>query len=79
MLKIMLRAGAASCYGSGPGFDQMMRLLAAPALQHWLHHYSSVRKQNTFKDGEVSDVQYSKRKRGWGKGGGVYGLIIKYD
>jgi hypothetical protein len=28
-----VRAGAASRYGSGS--DQMMRLLAAPALQHW--------------------------------------------
>jgi outer membrane protein assembly factor BamB len=29
-------AGAASCYGSGSG--QMMRLLAAPAPQHWVFH-----------------------------------------
>jgi hypothetical protein len=30
-----VRAGAESCYGS----TEMMRLLAAPALQHWLQHY----------------------------------------
>jgi hypothetical protein len=28
-------AGAASLYGSGSVSDQKMRLLAAPALQHW--------------------------------------------
>jgi hypothetical protein len=28
-------AGAASRYGSGSGSDQKMRLLAAPAPQHW--------------------------------------------
>jgi hypothetical protein len=28
-----VKAGAASRYGSG--YDQMMRLLAAPAPQHW--------------------------------------------
>jgi hypothetical protein len=29
-------AGAASRYGSGSSSDQMMRLLAAPAPQHWV-------------------------------------------
>jgi hypothetical protein len=33
-------AGAASRYGSGS--DQMMRLLAAPAPQHWLKHSISL-------------------------------------
>jgi hypothetical protein len=30
-----VRAGAATCYGSGSCSDQMMRLFAAPAPQHW--------------------------------------------
>jgi hypothetical protein len=33
MINTIVGAGAASRYGSGS--DQMMRLLAAPALQHW--------------------------------------------
>jgi hypothetical protein len=32
-------AGAASRYGFGYSSDQMMRLLAAPAPQHWLQRY----------------------------------------
>jgi hypothetical protein len=32
--------GAASRYGSGSGSDQKMRLLAAPAPQHWFESFS---------------------------------------
>jgi hypothetical protein len=32
-----IEAGAASRYGSGSGSGQKMRLLAAPAPQHWFY------------------------------------------
>jgi hypothetical protein len=36
-------AGAASRYGSSSGSDQMMRLLAAPAPQHWSQDLKYIR------------------------------------
>jgi hypothetical protein len=35
MINTTVGAGAAWRYGSGSGSDQKMRLLAAPAPQHW--------------------------------------------
>jgi hypothetical protein len=53
-------AGAASCYGSGSGSDQKMRLLAAPAPQHWLfidkstkYHSSRAKNDSYFFAGSI--------------------------
>jgi hypothetical protein len=43
MLNTIVGAGAASRYGSSSGSDQKMRLLAAPAPQHWLGPYHHIR------------------------------------